>query len=349
MKKLAVTLSALLLLMSFPVQAQVFSVSLKSGNKLFFNVIDSTAHKVEITQPGKMIGVSLASPAGSLDLPASVPYKGVSYEVAAIHEQAFANAAELTFVSIPSSVKEIGAQAFAACTALEGIVFPAAQPKIAKDAFEGCTALRNISFGSDWTAVDLGLFSQSASLESIFIPAKVGELTHVKLIKTLAWIDVDKNNRAFSSIDGVLYSGNGKVLYTCPTARGGAVSVPEGVERILGGAFWNCEGLTAITLSSTVHEFSYQEFALCPALQELNILSEMPPMTAKWNGSPVFCIYKPAGFFKVYVPSANQARYQAAVCDKAGEYVTLDGKQKANYPQDGFLTAKEILKSKTVR
>lgn len=349
-KHYTIKLVGLLFLLSFPLQAQIFPVSLKSGDKLFFNVVDTTAHHVEIIQqPGAVVGVQPVLPTGSLDIPSSVSYKDVSYKVVAIHDKAFAKAEELTAVSIPSTVQEIGDKAFAGCSRLEGVIFPSAEPKISASAFEDCKALRLISFGSDWKAVNFALFSYSQALESVFIPAKVIKITNLKLIKTLQRVNVDRNNQAFSSIDGVLYSRDGKTLYACPCARMDALDVPNGVERIQEGAFKGCSGLTSVSLASTVHEFSYMDFAQCSSLKGLSLLSEIPPVTAKWNGSPVFAIRKPYKGFKVYVPSAFRSKYQTAVCDNAGEYENMNGKQKESITKEDLLSKKDIVRGKTTR
>lgn len=349
MRRFTATLAALLLLAGVTAQAQVFSVSLKSGNKLFFNIVDNAAKTVEIAQPGSMIGLSLGLPKGSLEIPASVTYKDTSYQVVSICEKAFAQAEELTFVSIPSTVKEIGAHAFSGCSSLEGIVFPASEPTIGNAAFEGCKSLKDLSFGSDWKTVNFSLFSDSVAITSVFIPARVVRISGVKLMTSLDQIQVDPLNPAFSSVDGILYSRDGKALYACPCARTGRLAVPEGVERIQEGAFNGCAALTSVTLPSTAHAFTCLDFVQCSSLTELVILSEIPPVTAKWNGAPVFAIRKPCDAFKVRVPAKNYARYQAAVCNKEGEYETMDGKKKETFPQEGFLDKKDILKIKASR
>lgn len=342
MKNIFATLTGLFLLLSIPAQAQVFPVVFKDGNKLFFNVTDKDAKLVEVVQPGSMVGTTMARPTGSLTIPATVTYKNKTYQVASIHEKAFEKADKLTFVSIPASVKEIGAHAFEGCTALAGIVFPSSEARIGKDAFKGCKSINSISFGSEWRAVDLADFKDSEALAVVRIPARVVKISHIKSLKSLKKIDVDGNNPAYSSTDGVLYSRDGKTLYACPISHGGHVIVRGGTEQIMVGAFSDCIALNGVTLPETMHAFSYQEFAKCPTLKSLTLLGEMPPITAKWNGSSVFALRMPSNDFQVFVPSANRKRYQTAVCNKAGTYENMEGKQKETFKKDGFLTKKEI-------
>lgn len=336
-----------MLLLSAPANAQRFSVSLPDGNKLFFRVIDESAKQVEIVQAGAMLNTPLALPTGTLDIPSSVKYNNVSYQVHTIHEGAFSRAEELTLVVIPSTVKVIGDNAFSSCTKLEGVIFPASEPTLGKDVFSGCKSLRNLSFGSEWRKVDFAKFSDSEVLTSVFIPARVVEIKNLKVVKYLDRIDVDPNNPAFSSIEGALYSRDGKAFYACPSARIGQFAVAPGAGKVLEDAFKGCAGLESIILPDTVHEFSYLDFASCTSLKELTVLSEIPPITAKWNGSPVFAIRKPTPEFRVYVPASDLIRYQNGICDKAGDYESMTGKQEGPFTQDDMVTKKDIQKAKS--
>ena len=349
MKHLITLLAGLLAASGMMVRGQTFSVPFENGNKLLFSVTDTTANTVEIIRAGSFAGVSLALPTGSLDIPSSVTFKGKTYRVASISKEAFASAAELTSVSIPSSVKSVGERAFAGCSKLEGVVFPATEPKFGNDVFDACPALRSVSLGSDWKELDLNLFAACQNLVRLFVPAKVRRITNLKFLQALERIDVDSNNQVFSSIDGNLYSKDGKVFYACPNSRAGALVIPEGTEKIQEGAFNGCAGLTEITLPSTLHAFSYQDFHQCVSLTKLTLLAEMPPMTARWNGASVFAILSPGSLFRVYVPAESLSRYQAAVCAKAGEYETPVSGKKETCSGDGLLTDRRIVRIKASR
>lgn len=347
MKQIIAALSGLMLLLSTPAIAQRFSVSLPDGNKLFFRITDESAKQVEIVQAGAILNTPLALPTGTLEIPSSVKYKDVSYQVSAIHEGAFSRAEELILVHIPSSVKEIGDNAFSGCSKLEGVIFPSSEPALGKGVFTGCKSLRALSFGSDWRKVDLGPFADSEVLTSVFIPARVVDIKNLKLVKMLERIDVDPNNPAFSSIDGALYSRDGKAFYACPCAQTGRFVVASGAERIQEGAFKDCVSIESIVLPETVHAFSFLDLASCASLQELTVLSEIPPITAKWNGSPVFAIRKPASEFRVFVPAASLDRYQSGICDKAGNYEGLSGKKNGTFRQDEMVSKKDIQRAKS--
>jgi len=325
--------------------AQNFSVTLKNGGKLFLHITDSINRTVSVVRPVAFVGSNANLPVGALDIPASVTFKDTVYRVTGIGERAFSNIDGLTFVAIPSSITSIGEKAFEGCTALEGVVFPAASPAIGKGAFDGTSRLSSVSFGSDWQSVDFGMFSSSA-LETVIIPAKVKKITNMKAVESLKQIIVDGNNPAFSSKYGMLYSKDGKTLFTCPVGKAGVVEVAEGVEKILEGAFKDCGKVTEVILPSTIREFAYNEFVECKGMYSLTILSEMPPVTAKFNGTSVFALRLADIMTNVYVNGSSQSLYKTAICSKAGIYESLPGTRKDNISEGDLISKQSIMKIK---
>lgn len=328
---------------------QSFSVQLKDGNKLYFHVTDTLNKTVEIANVNTLIEVLSPLPVGNLDIPSSVKYKDISYQVTSIGDKVFSGASELKLVSIPSSVSNIGSFAFENCTALESIIFPSREPKVGKGAFAGCTTIKKVSIGSDWQNVDCGIFSSSSTLEALWIPARVIRILNLKKLIPLKEIVVDANNPKFLSKDNLLYNKNGKTLLACPVSKEGVVVVHDGTEMILDGAFNGCEKLTEISLPSSIHDFSYMSFAQCLNLSKIVMCSEVPPTTARWNGSSVFAVRLPNPNVFLEVPSGLLAHYQISVCDKAGEYESVEGKDKQILTEEGWLNKESIKIAKNKR
>ena len=346
MKKTMMILALLLISSAATLSAQDFSLPLKNGGSLHFYITDTLNCTVSIGPVKSLKEIMVEQPKGRLDIPDSVKYGDKIYTVTAIKDQTFADAKELTGVTIPSGITSIGARAFAGCVSLTGVVFPAAEPTFGKDVFAECTSLTSISFGSDWQVVDLSLFPESAPVSEIYIPAKVMRISNLKSLRALKAISVDANNHYFSSSDGLLYSGDAKTLYACPVAREGRVVVAEGAESILQGAFSGCRGITEVVLPQTMHEFPYNEFASCQELKRLELNSEIPPVTAKWNGSPVFALYHQSPDVKVYVADAAYTRYKSAICSEAGEYEAMSGQQKESFEGGQLAGGKSLVRIK---
>jgi len=328
---------------------QDFSMKLKNGGNLYFRVIDTLKHEVRLVRMNSWGDLRVAQPKGHLDIPASVVYQKTTYQVTSIGDAVFADAKELTSVSIPSTVTMIGDRVFQGCTSLTGVVFPAQEPILGVNVFDGCTALADISLGSDWQSVDFKKFPENNEITQLYIPARIRKISNLKRLKSLVTITVDTNNPSFSSTDGLLYSKNGKVLYACPNAKEGRIDVADGTESIMNGAFAGCSQVTEVALPSSVHEFSYMEFFSCPLLSCLYLMTEIPPLTAKYNGSTVFALRFASNDTKVFVPEAAYVRYQNTICNAPGVYVNMQGEQSESLDSSDLTGKKAIAKIKRER
>ncbi len=143
------------------------------------------------------------------------------------------------------TVRTIGQSAFSECKSLQEIILPDTVTQIGDDAFFECT-----------------------NLISVFIPKNVTRL-HEFLFSTcsnLKRIDVDENNKKFSSEDGVLFNKDKTELLVFPMGKSGSYTVPLGVTRIGDWAFSSCDGLTDITLPDSVTTLGNGVFAGCSGL-----------------------------------------------------------------------------------
>ena len=352
MKQLAISILLTVLATVSPLAAQSFSTQMKDGNTVFFTITDAKKHTVEVSRRPALSRGDEMFPRGALTIPSSVRYRDAVWSVTAIADKAFEGAAGLESVSLPTALTRMGSSAFANCTSLRGVVFSGSQIQLPRDAFSGCTALENITFGGDWTEVDLAVFKDSQSLRTIRIPARVKQINNLKALVSLENVEVDGNNPNFASVDGLLYSKDGKTLYACPRGRSGSIEVKEGTETILEGAILDCSVLERVVLPATVTRLSYLEFSRCANLVSLTLLSDKPLATARREGAEVFCLRRPSDALTVYVPLKSLMAYRKALCTDAGHYENLEGRQKAYYQDKGFLkknAVKAILKTPGAR
>lgn len=347
MKRL-VLIAIVFLFASLGAYSQSFSARLAGGDQLCFQITDTTHKKAEIVRVKALGNTQFSLPSGDLVIPSTVKYKETVYYVMSIGESAFSGAEELTSVSIPSSIQRIGDKAFSGCSNLKSVVFPSCKPTIGEDAFEGCNSLSSVSFGSDWQAVDFQVFAAAESLKEVFIPARVNKITGLKTIASLERIEVDANNKAFSSHDGMLYSKDGLTLYACPRAKYGQVSILSGTETVLDGAFGNCIKVDGIILPSSIHAFAFDEFAGCSSLQRIVMMPEVPPTTAKWNGATVFAIKAPNQTCSIQVPKEYLPRYQVSICSSDGAYETLKGNRKVEIGSEEMMNKSSVNKAKKI-
>ena len=154
--------------------------------------------------------------------------------VTAIGNYAFHGCTGLTSVTIPSSVTRIGDHAFRGCTGLTSIAIPDSVTSIGKSAFYGCTGLTSVTIPNSVTSIGASPFSDCTGLASII---------------------VDSANPDYQSIDGVLYSKDGKTLVAYPAAKSGSsYAIPSSVTSIGVYAFFGCTGLTSVTIPNSVME-----------------------------------------------------------------------------------------------
>lgn len=330
MRKASIILSLLLAVgWALPVQAHDFSARLKGGQTLYFNITDTVRHTVELTYEGKIRDAHENQPAGRLEIPRTVKYKGDVYTVTAIGPKTFSGAALLEAVVIPETVETIQAFAFEDCVKLSAILFPGSPVTFGEGVFFRCSAIESISFGSDWKEINLSHFRWSEKLRKIQIPARVEKISNLKKLASLESVEVDPNNSVFAAADGMLLSKDGTKLYACPRSRRGDVTVPEGVKTVKEGAFIDCPYLENVVFPASLEELSYEEFSRGSQLKSVTFLSEQPLLNYSLTEEPRFALKVASPQVKVYVPASAVAAWRSAV--QEGE---------------GFLTKKSIRKIK---
>ena len=181
---------------------------------------------------------------GSVDIPASVLYKGKTYNVTSIGESAFYRCQDLTSVSIPGSVNTIGEQAFLGCNKLTSINLPNGLTIIGGYAFCECSALTSVTIPNSVTHMGKSAFLGCFSLTSVALPNSV----------------TDIGESVFSSCRSLT-----------------SINIPNSVTSISGNAFSYCTGLTSVTIGSNVTSIGNYAFAACESLKDVYCDAEKVP------------------------------------------------------------------------
>lgn len=109
--------------------------------------------------------------------------------------------------------------------------------------------------------ISKGVFESLHEVEKIILPSTIKKIEwsfwHCRKLES---IDVDKENKYYSSIDGVLYSKDHKVLYAYPNMHGNIFEVPEGVEIIEKCAFKDCTNIEMLILPATIKQIKLNAF-----------------------------------------------------------------------------------------
>lgn len=251
-----------------------------------YNILSSTDQTVEVTKRdgSKYIG--------SVSIPSSVVYNGVSYSVIAIGNSAFYDCTSLTSVSIPNSVTAIGVQAFYNCRSLISVYIPSSVTTFERDAFSYCSSLTSVTIPNSVTTIGDRAFFMCYSLASVTIPNSVitigssaftncSSLTSVIIPNSvttigdgafsdcaaLSNIHVDGNNQHYSSVDGLLFNKDKTTLLCHPANRTQQIyTIPNTVITIGSYAFSICNSLASVIIPNSVMSIGNGAFYGCNSL-----------------------------------------------------------------------------------
>jgi hypothetical protein len=132
---------------------------------------------------------------------------------------------------------------------LESIVIPDTITTISDRAFWGCSSLTSVVIPASVTSIGTEVFLDCESLTSIA---------------------VDENNENYKSVDGNLYSKDGKTLIQYAIGKKNEEFViPTGVASIGENSFLGCKSLTRITVPDSVTSIGEWAFYSCQNLTSI--------------------------------------------------------------------------------
>ena len=219
----------------------------------FVSAVESTGLEFELnteTDTYTVIGIGTCTDADIV-----IPYIYEGKLVTSIGSDVFYNCTSLTSITIPDSVTSIGVGAFYGCTSLTNVTIGNGVTSIGSDAFYFCTSLTNLTIPDSVTSIGYRAFYACTSLSNI---------------------NVDKNNPNYKSIDGNLYTKDGKNLIQYSIGKQDiSFVIPSSVTSIESCAFRGCTSLTSITIPSSVTSIGDFAFMSCTSLTSITIPSSV--------------------------------------------------------------------------
>ena len=136
--------------------------------------------------------------------------------------------------------------------------------------YEGCTKLTKITLQN---IPEPGEFGYCPSITSIIIPKNVENIdAQLFMGISLQEIIVDNENKCYSSVNGVLFDKDKKIIIAYPAEKSGeSYEIPDSVTSISNGAFWGCSSLTSVTIPDSVTSIGEEAFAECTGLTSIVI------------------------------------------------------------------------------
>lgn len=141
---------------------------------------------------------------------------------------------------------------------IQSAVIESGVQNISAGAFFGCTMLEKVGISETVAQIAPNAFDGCAAL---------------------AEFEVAAENKAFSSVGGVLFSA-GKELLRCPAGKAADCTVPSGTVAIAGGAFKDCAKLESLVIPDSVISIGESAFENCAALKRITLPKSITKLEA---------------------------------------------------------------------
>ena len=201
--------------------------------------VDSLKYKTTDTDLNAMVSGATTTSIYDLGLAPKVSYQGNLCTVTKIGNNSCYNCNKVTKIRVPFTVTTLDSYAFYGCSRVKKLILN-----------EGLRTIGSFSL------------SHINQLTKVDIPASVDSIngTAFNYDMALRYINVPDNNDKYTSLDGVLFSKDKKVLVSFPDAYGTSYTAPYGVQTIGVSALRGASALEQVALPPTLRQISSYAF-----------------------------------------------------------------------------------------
>ena len=282
--------------------------------------------------------------------------------VTSIRDWAFFSCTSLISVTIPNSITNIEDYVFDSCTNLKeinvsknneyyssinGILFNEDKTILVK--FPAGKTDTEYSVPNCVTSIGERVFEYCTNLEKIIISDSVISIGYdtFKNCTSLKEMNVNKNNKNYSSVNGVLFNKDKTILVKFPTGKSDIeYIIPDSVTNIGIGAFEYCISLEKITIGNSVTGIGNCAFSDCTNLNNVTIPSSVTNI-----GTSAFSCCTNLGKIRIgnsVTVIGRDAFYNTAWYDNQPDGLVYAGKVAYKYKGEMPENTKIILKDGTV-
>ena len=243
-----------------------------------------------------------------------------------LQSNTFERCSGLTSISIPASLTNIGINAFRDCTSLATIIVDGANSRY--DSRENCNAIietsnnsliagcKNTVIPNSVTSIGNNAFYNCSGLTSLTIPGGVTSIGSGAFnnCNGLVSIVVEAGNSKYDSrenCNAIIESSTNSLLVGCKNTV-----IPNSVTSIGENVFYNCSGLTSISIPSGMKRIGYCSICGCSDLTDVYCYAEKLPTTDKGTFDGVennTVLHVPASAIETYRTTAPWSRFKEVV------------------------------------
>ena len=258
--------------------------------------------------------------------------------VTSIGDLAFRYCAELEHLKLSSQLEEIPMQMISACKKLKTLDVPSSVKRIHETSLEWCESLEHITFheGLEEIVNEYWLEVRKGNLKEAIFPSTLRYMSGGLFRKCpdVKEFIVAKENPYLCTMDGAIYSKDGKKLIAVPNAwreefvvREGTEEIgdfalaefskmkkvvfPQSLKKIGHRALDGCSALKEIHLPRYLRTIDYRAFDECTSLRKIIVDASTPPKISHvdrmWR-----LVYGCCSHFSIYVPQGSLKRYKEA-------------------------------------